>query len=44
MGHLCEEMLLSKDEALEANNPCRHARQFLLICEKFFDQSGTPFA
>jgi hypothetical protein len=37
MGHLCKEMLLSADEALQAQKPRRHARKFLFICQKFFN-------
>jgi hypothetical protein len=30
-------MLLSADEALQAHDPRRQAREFLFICQKFFD-------
>jgi hypothetical protein len=40
---LCEEMLLSADKALQACNSRRYAREFLLICQEFFDESGMSF-
>ena len=43
-GHLCEEMLLGADEALQAHNPRRHARELLFFRKEFLDKPGMYFS